>query len=48
MPGQDHVLVQPPKDLAGYRALESQIKAVVAKVVPAVVGIQVGPAPAAA
>ncbi len=34
--------VEAPKDLAGFKALETQIKAVVAKVLPAVVGIQVG------
>ena len=42
--GQDRAIVEPPKDPAGYRLLESQIKTVVAKVLPAVVGIQVGQA----
>ena len=36
-----------PKDLAGYHALETQIKAIVAKVLPAVVGIQIGNQPEA-
>jgi serine protease Do len=31
-----------PKDLAGFQTLETQIKAVVDKVLPAVVGIQIG------
>ena len=35
-------IVEAPKDLAGYHALENQIKATVAKVLPAVVGIQIG------
>jgi len=32
-----------PKDIAGFQALQDQIKAVVAKVQPCVVGMQVGP-----
>ena len=35
-------MIQEPKDLAGFQALETQIKAVVHKVLPAVVGIQIG------
>jgi len=35
-------VIQEPKDLAGFQALETQIKAVVHKVLPAVVGIQIG------
>ena len=34
--------VQEPKDLAGFQALQTQIQAVVRKVLPAVVGIQIG------
>ena len=34
--------IQAPKDLAGFQALETQIKAVVHKALPAVVGIQMG------
>ena len=34
--------IKEPKDLAGFQALETQIKAVVHKVLPAVVGIQIG------
>ena len=34
--------IQEPKDLAGFQALQTQIKAVVHKVLPAVVGIQIG------
>jgi serine protease Do len=33
---------QEPKDLAGFQALQTQIQAVVRKVLPAVVGIQIG------
>jgi serine protease Do len=33
---------QEPKDLAGFQALQTQIQAVVHKVLPAVVGIQIG------
>ena len=34
--------VEAPKDVAGFQALESQIKAVVAKALPSIVGIQIG------
>ena len=34
--------IQEPKDLAGFQALQTQIQAVVHKVLPAVVGIQIG------
>ena len=34
--------IKEPKDLAGFQALETQIKAVVHKVLPSVVGIQIG------
>jgi serine protease Do len=34
--------VQEPKDLAGFQALQTQIQAVVHKVLPSVVGIQIG------
>ncbi|MFZ1936301.1 MAG: trypsin-like peptidase domain-containing protein [Thermoguttaceae bacterium] len=34
--------LQEPKDLAGFQALQTQIQAVVHKVLPAVVGIQIG------
>lgn len=34
-------VIQEPKDLAGFRAFETQVKAVVHKVLPAVVGIQI-------
>jgi serine protease Do len=36
------IAIQDPKDLAGFQALEGQIKAVVQKVLPTVVGIQIG------
>ncbi len=39
---QGQPAIEAPKDLAGLKAMETQIKAVVAKVLPAVVGIQVG------
>ena len=42
--GQDRVVLEPPRGLAEYRALESQIRTVVAKVLPSVVEIEVGPA----
>ncbi|MEN6450022.1 MAG: trypsin-like peptidase domain-containing protein [Thermoguttaceae bacterium] len=35
-------VIQAPKDLAGYKEMQSQIKAVVVKVLPSVVGIRVG------
>jgi serine protease Do len=35
-------VVAEPKDLAGFQALETQVKGVVRKVLPAVVGIQIG------
>jgi S1-C subfamily serine protease len=38
----DAATIKEPKDLAGFQALETQIKAVVHKVLPAVVGIQIG------
>ena len=41
---QGHAVIEAPKDLAGLKAMETQIKAVVAKVVPAVVGIRIGSA----
>ncbi len=34
--------IQEPKDLAGFQALQTQIQAVVRKVLPSVVGIQIG------
>jgi serine protease Do len=37
-------VIEPPKDLSGYKELESKIKGVVEKVLPAVVGIRVGQA----
>ena len=42
--GQDRVVLEPARGLAEYRALESQIRTVVAKVLPSVVEIEVGPA----
>jgi serine protease Do len=38
----DTAATKEPKDLAGFQALETQIKAVVHKVLPSVVGIQIG------
>ncbi|MBU4400277.1 MAG: S1C family serine protease, partial [Planctomycetes bacterium] len=39
---QDQAIIEAPKDLAGYKAMETRVKEVVAKVLPAVVGIRVG------
>ena len=38
----DKAVIEAPKDLAGYRAIENKVKAVVKKVMPAVVGIRIG------
>ncbi len=39
---QDGTVIEAPKDLSGFKAIESRIKAVVQKVLPAVVGVRVG------
>jgi serine protease Do len=41
---QNSLAVETPRDVAGFQAMELQIKAVASKVVPAVVGIRVGDA----